>query len=359
VKNLGLTEAKTKAEGALPRSGGEVTGDITISTDSEIAWRRNTDMAAIGFKNTGDGDTDSYMWFKTGDNGNEYFKWQHSLSGGGTTEWMSLKSDNLRVKGHQVYHEGYKPSAAIIGVYTKSESDNRFIHLNTNTKTSGYILSKAANLYDDPSSRHLGLSGFLRPNGVDDLGGLAIHVAHPSVDGPQHARGISFEYGSNWDKFGISTYAFDKDGKFQGKKKILTEDDKDSLGSVPVGVPLPWPQDKAPPGYLICNGDSFDKAKYPQLAKAYPSGFLPDLRGEFIRGLDVGRNVDSGRKVLSSQEGSIQSHTHSGVFTGAFERESGGRGGWGATNTNGNTAATGGNETRPRNIAFLYIVKAA
>ncbi|WP_262946683.1 phage tail protein, partial [Xenorhabdus indica] len=161
VKNLGLTEAKTKAEGALPRSGGEVTGDITISTDSEIAWRRNTDMAAIGFKNTGDGDTDSYMWFKTGDNGNEYFKWQHSLSGGGTTEWMSLKSDNLRVKGHQVYHEGYKPSAAIIGVYTKSESDNRFIHLNTNTKTSGYILSKAANLYDDPSSRHLGLSGFL------------------------------------------------------------------------------------------------------------------------------------------------------------------------------------------------------
>ncbi|WP_275390287.1 tail fiber protein [Xenorhabdus bovienii] len=71
-------------------------------------------MAAIGFKNTGDGDTDSYMWFKTGDNGNEYFKWQHSLSGGGTAEWMSLDSDNLRVKGHQVYHEGHKPTAEAI-----------------------------------------------------------------------------------------------------------------------------------------------------------------------------------------------------------------------------------------------------
>ncbi|WP_275349864.1 hypothetical protein [Xenorhabdus bovienii] len=71
-------------------------------------------MAAIGFKNTGDGDTDSYMWFKTADNGNEYFKWQHSLSGGGTNEWMSLKSDNLRVKGHQVYHEGHKPTAEAI-----------------------------------------------------------------------------------------------------------------------------------------------------------------------------------------------------------------------------------------------------
>ncbi|WP_339385701.1 hypothetical protein [Xenorhabdus sp. PB30.3] len=67
-------------------------------------------MAAIGFKNTGDGDPDSYMWFKTADNGNEYFKWQHSLSGGGTNEWMSLKSDNLRVKGHPVYHEGNKPT---------------------------------------------------------------------------------------------------------------------------------------------------------------------------------------------------------------------------------------------------------
>ncbi|WP_273579130.1 tail fiber protein [Xenorhabdus aichiensis] len=114
VENLGLAETKNQAQNALPRSGGEVTGDITISTDSEISWRRNTDMAAIGFKNTGDGDTDSYMWFKTADNGNEYFKWQHSLSGGGTNEWMSLKSDNLRVKGHQVYHEGHKPTAEAI-----------------------------------------------------------------------------------------------------------------------------------------------------------------------------------------------------------------------------------------------------
>ncbi|WP_422645758.1 phage baseplate protein [Xenorhabdus budapestensis] len=114
VKNLGLVGTVDLAKNALQRSGGEVTGDIMISTDSEIGWRRNTDMAAIGFKNIGDGDTDSYMWFKTGDNGNEYFKWQHSLSGGGTSEWMSLKSDNLRIKGHQVYHEGYKPTAEAI-----------------------------------------------------------------------------------------------------------------------------------------------------------------------------------------------------------------------------------------------------
>ncbi|CCW30406.1 putative E14 prophage; tail fiber protein (Modular protein) [Xenorhabdus nematophila F1] len=334
-----------------------------ISTDSEIAWRRNTDMAAIGFKNTGDGDADSYMWFKTADNGNEYFKWQHSLSGGGISEWMSLKSDNLRVKGYPVYHEGNKPSAADVGAYTKSEINNRFIPLNTNAETSGYILAKAANLYDDPSSRHLGRSGFLRPNGIDNLGDLAIHVAHPSTEGPEHARGISFNYGSSGDKFGLSTYTFDKDGKFQGKKKILTEDDKDSLGSVPVGVPLPWPQDKPPSGYLICNGDRFDKSRYPQLALAYPSGVLPDLRGEFIRGLDAGRNVDSGRKVLSWQGDEFKSHNHE------FEaiKNSTGNSVWGdffgAGSDHGRrkypVSNSGGKETRPRNIAFLYIVRAA
>ncbi|WP_242685608.1 hypothetical protein [Photorhabdus sp. RW14-46] len=111
----------------MQRSGGNVTGDITITTDSMLSWNRNTDFASIGFKNTGDGDADSYMWFKTGDNGNEYFKWQHALSGGPTNEWMSLKSDNLRVRGYQVYHEGHRPTAAIIGAYTKSESDTRYI----------------------------------------------------------------------------------------------------------------------------------------------------------------------------------------------------------------------------------------
>ncbi|WP_422645839.1 gp53-like domain-containing protein [Xenorhabdus bovienii] len=328
VENLGLAETKNQAQNALPRSGGEVTGDITISTDSEISWRRNTDMAAIGFKNTGDGDTDSYMWFKTADNGNEYFKWQHSLSRGGTNEWMSLKSDNLRVKGHSVYHEGNKPTAGEVGAvsasggvynqsfdfkaintqnlhlkydkdkhnyiswyedaersaylgfpsdnvkyfnianeklnsiltlhadsvthnsrklafqdenYTKSESDNRFIRLNTSTKTSGYILSKTANYLEDTNARHLGRSGFLRPNGVDNLGSLAIHVAHPSVEKAQHSRGISFSYGSSGDdRFRISTYAFDENGKFQGQKRILTEDDLASTRNTTKKEPNGW-----------------------------------------------------------------------------------------------------------------------
>lgn len=70
---------------------------------------------------------------------------------------------------------------------------------------------------------------------------------------------------------------------------------------IPVGVPLPWPEAVAPAGWLSCNGAAFDKVKYPKLALAYPSGKLPDLRGEFIRGWDNGRGVDQGRPVLSGQ----------------------------------------------------------
>ncbi|EPF5526386.1 phage tail protein, partial [Shigella flexneri] len=62
-----------------------------------LAWIRNTDWAKIGFKNDSDADTDSYMWFETGDNGNEYFKWRHRLAGGQLKELMNLKWDSLNI----------------------------------------------------------------------------------------------------------------------------------------------------------------------------------------------------------------------------------------------------------------------
>lgn len=75
--------------------------------------------------------------------------------------------------------------------------------------------------------------------------------------------------------------------------------------NIPPGVPIPYPGSTAPPGYLLVNGGSFDKTKYPQLGLLYPSGVLPDLRGEFIRGWDNGRGVDNGRLLLSSQAGTL------------------------------------------------------
>ncbi|MEL4175087.1 tail fiber protein [Escherichia coli] len=77
--------------------------------------------------------------------------------------------------------------------------------------------------------------------------------------------------------------------------------------ALPVGVPVPWPTATPPAGWLKCDGRAFTKEQYPVLARVYPTLRLPDLRGEFIRGWDDGRKVDTGRALLSFQEGTIVS----------------------------------------------------
>ncbi|HFN7286108.1 TPA: phage tail protein, partial [Escherichia coli] len=71
--------------------------------------------------------------------------------------------------------------------------------------------------------------------------------------------------------------------------------------ALPVGVPVPWPTATPPAGWLKCDGRAFTKEQYPVLARAYPTLRLPDLRGEFIRGWDDGRKVDTRRSLLSGQ----------------------------------------------------------
>ena len=154
------------------------------------------------------------------------------------------------------------------------------------------------------------------------------------------------------------------------------------------GIPLPWPAQWVPGGFLAMNGATFDKSRYPRLAQLYPSGRLPDLRGEFIRGWDANRGVDQGRGILSYQGDAIRN------ITGRVDTDNG----WFFTNlvnafydpaeiyTNqqgqvtraqisqaqgipGNRKGYFGfdasrvvptaNENRPRNVAFQYICYAA
>ncbi|HBB7788777.1 TPA: phage tail protein [Escherichia coli] len=80
----------------MQKNGDTLSGGLTFENDSILAWIRNTDWAKIGFKNDADGDTDSYMWFETGDNGNEYFKWR-SRQSTTTKDLMTLKWDALNI----------------------------------------------------------------------------------------------------------------------------------------------------------------------------------------------------------------------------------------------------------------------
>ncbi|HGJ5862633.1 phage tail protein, partial [Arsenophonus nasoniae] len=148
----------------------------------------------------------------------------------------------------------------------------------------------------------------------------------------------------------------------------------------PVGAPIPWPQATPPKGYLICNGEPFDKVKCPKLLIAYPSGKLPDLRGYFIRGWDAGKGVDPGREVFSYQEDAIRNITGRIGFArrggaeppvsadGAFvitdwcnvRVADGANDDWGGVASfDPSRVVPTANENRPRNIAFNYIVREA
>lgn len=152
-------------------------------------------------------------------------------------------------------------------------------------------------------------------------------------------------------------------------------------GSPIIGSPLPWPHAKMPnelfPSmanmvFLKSNGANFYASQYPMLALAYPALRLPDLRSEFIRGYDDGRGVNPSQALLGWAADEFKTHNHpfrgSGGATGSntvFGVESGIK----AIYTNGinqpdGTVAPasqdpGGSETRPRSVAFNYIVRAA
>ncbi|ELF1403304.1 tail fiber protein [Escherichia coli] len=96
IEYLGLQETVNRAGNAVQKNGDTLSGGLTFENDSILAWIRNTDLAKIGFKNDADGDTDSYMWFETGDNGNEYFKWRSKQSTT-TKDLMTLKWDALNI----------------------------------------------------------------------------------------------------------------------------------------------------------------------------------------------------------------------------------------------------------------------
>ncbi|WP_258137726.1 phage tail fiber protein [Escherichia coli] len=91
-----MQETVNKAGNAVQKTGDTLSGGLTFENDSILAWIRNTDWAKIGFKNDADSDTDSFMWFETGDNGNEYFKWRSKQSTT-TKDLMTLKWDALNI----------------------------------------------------------------------------------------------------------------------------------------------------------------------------------------------------------------------------------------------------------------------
>jgi microcystin-dependent protein len=187
----------------------------------------------------------------------------------------------------------------------------------------------------------------------------------------------------------------------------LSTSSASGFGFVPVGAIFWFSGVSAPTGYLKCNGDSIPngtgtvQSKTANFSALYAivGGNVPDLRGEFIRALDDGRNIDSGRNIRTSQVEQQKQHSHTassntavdvtdpghhhqiGYWGGSFGGSSGAQvfrvdnsassvapndmiksntTGVDATATTTTTVTDAGvanGETRPRNVALLACIK--
>lgn len=148
---------------------------------------------------------------------------------------------------------------------------------------------------------------------------------------------------------------------------------------VPVGSLAMFPGAVVAPGYLICDGSTIYSNTYPELVKFLTgdefasSAQLPDYRGEFLRGADLGRGVDAGRTPGSGQGDAMQGHVHNEPTTNGIDGSTYnlGRGiastgyGYSGTAPSSSPITDGINgiprtasENRPRNIAVIIAIKA-
>ncbi|MGV8004590.1 tail fiber protein [Photorhabdus temperata subsp. temperata] len=381
IKNLGLSETVNRANGAVPSSrkvnGKALSGDISLSAGDVGACRAYSGSidTATGMWTT----AEFLQWLKTqGAFDNPYWMCKGSWSYADNRIINDTGCGNICLAGAVVEVMGVE-SAMTIRVTTPTTTNGngiasvQFTYVNHGE---GYYPGwrRDYNTKNKPSAEDVGaFPGFIFVNSIPTRSYVG-------------AWGGSGNGSSGWVKgLNIGTAGsdvgqlyIDPDGNLYAY--FLNNNGFTRGGAVntyPVGSPIPWPQPNPPSGYLACNGQTFNKSTYPQLAAAYPNGRVPDLRGEFIRGWDDGRGVDPGRACGSWQAQQVQYHSHvegHGGYSGTF----------GATTTknhlgsyhndsaqplpftnNGsnfeNFSNNGvvGNETRPRNVAFNYIVRAA
>ncbi|MEN5308947.1 phage tail protein [Chryseobacterium cucumeris] len=246
-------------------------------------------------------------------------------------------------------------------------------------------------------------------NGKKDTSGIAVSTDIAGLQAPRLTRAELTSKGDTLygpDQKGAMVYITDvSGGNVTGQRSNITSvgyyyfdgsawqkigmssDVEQNIGSITA-----FSYASVPSSYLVCDGSAVSRATYSALfakiGTTYGSGDgsttfnLPDLRGEFIRGLDLGRGVDTGRALGTSQTDDFKSHKHdiqteygNGQVVGyrnpvydatTAPLESGVRGQYNSIVTIPNAGYVssnpirnnGGTETRSRNVAMVYAIKA-
>ena len=132
--------------------------------------------------------------------------------------------------------------------------------------------------------------------------------------------------------------------------------------SMPIGSIVLWSSTRLPNNWIELNGQS--TYPYPKLRSIVGSN-VPDVRGLFIRALDNNKGIDKNRSLGSYQADELKSHNHTdyqplqyggtkdlpSLIETKYSDER-------FVDLGAKTGYYGGIETRPKNIALIYIIKA-
>lgn len=249
---------------------------------------------------------------------------------------------------------------------------------------------------------------------ISDFASISGHTGGLSLSGLANAISSPHLYISNNGDIGIGTITPTTSLDIVGDLKVSTitagtSNEEvlvvDATGLVkkvapssPAGEVITFAGATAPSGFLLCDGSAVSRTTYADLFAAIGTTYgtgdgsttfnLPDLRGEFIRGLDAGRGVDAGRTLASLQNTAapnVAGQTTTG-FVNSYDTRANDisgpigniNGGTGATNSSGQSSSTGVdsqhrivldlsrgssvyqngiNEVRPRNVAMNYCIR--
>jgi microcystin-dependent protein len=146
---------------------------------------------------------------------------------------------------------------------------------------------------------------------------------------------------------------------------------------IPVGMICMFPVLGIPNGWIACDGKQHNKITLPELFNVIGYNYsvlksgdlfqVPDYRGLFVRGLDYKRSDEASHAAIDPQtgralDGSVQqdqfkSHTHTYTTKAGTAVQDGDDTPCWYQDSTANTGATGGDETRPKNVVALYCIK--
>ena len=373
--------ANQNAEGRVSKSGDTMTGNLSL---------KQGDYSGLNLYNN-----DGYYTRLEGNphNANSLLTLVYRTPQGTNIAVVNLPKKN----GTIAYADDvvFKSGGAMTGIlYSVSISSKHYGYGNyANQYTSGAPFMVETTGSQDRDTYHPFVKGLVRSKGRFGAG-FSFGYTTKQGAGDGFGRGIIHLIEDNGAN---RTWAFEHNGDFVSPNDVLSSSGRSINKSIQhdelVGEVAFFARSTPPSGWLKANGAAVSRTTYAELFAAIGTTFgagdgrttfnLPDLRGEFLRCLDDGRNIDRGRRLGTAQGDAIRNITGkldgsamgsgnqvlegkmiaSGAIGTTYQQRqwSGDQGGWGEQSVSFDFDASRvvpvANENRPRNVALLACIK--